>query len=330
MLVKNIVFSPYSIYTALIDAGSGADGQTLDEFRKVLHTYNDIRFNEEKDLLALAGYVAKGKKSRKSSKLYLESNSLWIDSQFNISKEYVNNVKYAVDIDVKELNLHSENARNIVNSYVEKKTKGLIKNILPSINPLVQMDKMMYTRLDDISVVSLPFNLEGIEMMIILPKDKTPEAYQQAAMKYLSAEELRKVEANGNYNIIVHLSLPKFETRFNTQLSEQLKQIGLVNAFTRNATFPKISKVPLKISNVIHEAGVKIDEDGAEAVAVSIFEMEDMGCVDCSQNEEEVDFTVDRPFLFAIYNTHSHMPIFAGMIKTVGDADIKVEMKDDL
>ncbi|KAA6393398.1 MAG: hypothetical protein EZS28_011076 [Streblomastix strix] len=249
---ENIIISPLSIYTALIVAGSGADGKTLYEFRKVLHTCNDSRFNEEKNLLALAA-------------------------------------KDTIDIDVKKLNLQLKNENHEVNSYVEKETKGLIKNILPGIDP---NDKMMYTGLDDIY--------------------KTPESFKQAALKYLSAEGLRKIKANGN-NTKVHLSLPKFETRFKISLLKSLKAIGLDQAFTDNAEFLHISNDSLKISDVIHEVEVKIDEDGAEAVAVTRYEM--------------FETSFDRPFLVAFYDTHSHMPIFTEMIKTVGNAVVEAEMK---
>ncbi|KAA6390358.1 MAG: putative proteinase inhibitor I4 serpin [Streblomastix strix] len=318
---ENIIISPLSIYSALIVAGSGAYGKTLDEFRKVLHTCNDSRFNEEKNLLALAGQVTKAKKDRNSPEIYFESNSLWINSKFNINKKFINQVKTAIDVDIMELNFKLKNVSNIVNSYVEKKTKGLIKNILIR---LCTPDLMILA-----SAVSLPFELDEIEMMIILPEVKSPEALQYAAFKYLSSEGLSKIKANGNITK-VHLSLPRFKTGFKTLLLEQLLQIGLVYAFTDNAEFPHISNDSLKMSNVYHQVEVKINEEGAEATAtVMIFE-EKENLVKNQEDESEAYFPIDRPFLVAIYDTQTNMPIFIGMIKTVGNADVEAEVKVDL
>ncbi|KAA6355845.1 MAG: hypothetical protein EZS28_048628, partial [Streblomastix strix] len=43
--------------------------------------------------------------------------------------------------------------------------------------------------------------------------------------------------------------------------------------------------------------------------------------------ENEVDFSVDRPFPFSIYDTQMNMSIFKGMIKTVGNADVEIQKK---
>ncbi|KAA6371129.1 MAG: hypothetical protein EZS28_033344 [Streblomastix strix] len=177
---------------------------------------------------------------------------------------------------------------------------------------------MIYTRLDDIAAISLPFNLEGIEMMIILPYDKSPEAFLQAALKYLSSDGLRKIKANGNITK-VHLSLPKFGIKFK------------MDAFNNNAKFPHICNHYLRISNIKHEAVLKINEEGAEAIAATEIEMYPtlQNCTKIEM-EQQIYFTVDHPFLFAIYETHSHMSIFTGMIKTIGNADVEAEMKVDL
>ncbi|KAA6375122.1 MAG: hypothetical protein EZS28_029351 [Streblomastix strix] len=83
------------------------------------------------------------------------------------------------------------------------------------------------------------------------------------------------------------------------------------------------------MSNVYHQVEVKIDEDGAEAVAAMIFE-EKENLVKNQEDESEIYFTIDRPFLVAIYDTQTNMPIFIGKIKTVGNADVEAEMKVDL
>ena len=63
------------------------------------------------------------------------------------------------------------------------------------------------------------------------------------------------------------------------------------------------------LSQAKHAARVAIDEEGVTAAAYTAMMM----CGAGAPPEEEVDFTLDRPFVFAITGTDG-LPLFVGVV----------------
>jgi len=96
----------------------------------------------------------------------------------------------------------------------------------------------------------------------------------------------------------VSLTMPKFEFRTQAALSDALKTLGMATAFDAStADFSGMTlQEALFISDVIHEAYIKVDEEGTEAAAATAVIME----ATAAPMGEYVELTVDRPFLFVI------------------------------
>jgi len=63
------------------------------------------------------------------------------------------------------------------------------------------------------------------------------------------------------------------------------------------------------LSQAKHDARVTIDEEGCTAVAYTVLAAAGAGMLP----EEEVDFVLDRPFLFAITGV-DRLPLFVGVV----------------
>ena len=63
------------------------------------------------------------------------------------------------------------------------------------------------------------------------------------------------------------------------------------------------------LSQAKHAARVTVDEEGVTAAAYTVMMM----CGDAAPPEEEVDFVLNRPFVFAITGTDG-LPLFVGII----------------
>jgi serpin B len=92
-------------------------------------------------------------------------------------------------------------------------------------------------------------------------------------------------------------------------------EMGL-NAPFGNADFFKMTKdkTPLKISRIIQNAFVEVNEKGTEAAAVTVVMMMTDSCI----NRHEIEtpqFRADRPFLFLIRDKKTGAILFTGGIE---------------
>ena len=69
--------------------------------------------------------------------------------------------------------------------------------------------------------------------------------------------------------------------------------------------------LPVAVSEVKHAARVKIDEEGCEAAAYTVVQMTGGAP---AKPEEPLEFTVDRPFMFAITGPGNTI-LFAGIVE---------------
>lgn len=134
----NIFFSPFSISSAFSILYEGARGKTAEEIRNVFlfPARSDVRRE---------GYLTLYEEMNKPGKKYELSfaNALWVQKDYRFLKEYLNLIeKYyggkATNLDFRR---DPEGSRQIINKWVEEKTKEKIKDLLPqgSIDSLTRM-----------------------------------------------------------------------------------------------------------------------------------------------------------------------------------------------
>jgi serpin B len=84
----------------------------------------------------------------------------------------------------------------------------------------------------------------------------------------------------------------------------------MTDAFTDAADFSGMSDESLLISAILHKAFVLVDENGTEAAAATAVVME----VTAAPADMPVEMTVDRPFLYVIYDQTSGAILFMGRV----------------
>ena len=115
---------------------------------------------------------------------------------------------------------------------------------------------------------------------------------------------------------LVHLTIPKFDVSSDLELSDGLQALGLTDVF--DSTLSDFSPLTtdleeIYVSRVQHAARVKIDEEGCEAAAYTVIEAPAEEALLEEPEREEVDFVLDRPFLFVVTNAGG-LPLFAGVV----------------
>ena len=152
-------------------------------------------------------------------------------------------------------------------------------------------------------------------MWLILPDEgATPEellAEGEAAAFLLSAGNWEAAELRD-----INLALPKFDVVSQLELSQGLRALGVTDVFdgTKSNFEPLLSQQPddpIILSQVQHDVRVTVDEEGVAAVAYTVMTMD--GTTEAMDEPEELDFILDRPFLFAITDDLG-LPLFVGIV----------------
>lgn len=178
---------------------------------------------------------------------------------------------------------------------------------------------------DHFSAVELRFQ-EGGSMWFLLPDEGVTPAELAAsgeAMDFLLfSKQGRYDQERGEYvdqwpgqkYLIINVALPKFDVSVDLDLSATLQSMGVTDIFdTAAADFTPLGAEtddPLYVSRAQHAARVTVDEEGCEAAAYTVIMVE---CGAEMPPEEEVDFVLDRPFLFAV-TSDDNLPLFLGTV----------------
>ena len=159
-------------------------------------------------------------------------------------------------------------------------------------------------------LVELPYANQQTSMVVVLPAAGEFEAFEEALTVDRLAVMLDRAEA-----ALVDLALPKFEVESAVSLAEALQALGVEKAFTGSADFGRMvdGEGGLRLSDVVHQSFVTVDERGTEAAAATA------AIIAESAPAKQVEMTVDRPFLFYIRDRPTETPLFVGRVTSLGE-----------
>jgi len=342
----NLFISPLSATLCLSMVTNGADGNTLKEMQAVLgfsdHPQDEMNAYNQKLTSALL-------KLDNTTQLGI-ANSIWIKQGFGVYDDFVNVNKKMYDALVKELDFASPKAVDVINGWCAEKTNNCIKEVLEAIpanarlfllNALyfkgnwttrfsksntvqeqftnqdgskstVQMmnlsDKSFnYTENEYFSMAEFPYGNEAFSMVVALPAEgKSLEECLPKLTKKNWAEW-----SGSFYGRLLSVKLPRFELKYDKGLKEDMKALGMIDAFDENAAnFSKMSATSLFIGLLQQFTYVKVDEEGTEAAAVTI-----TGMFNTSGPSIQVKpFHVNRPFVFLIKEKSTGVILFMGKV----------------
>jgi serpin B len=126
----NLFFSPYSLSTALAMTYAGARGETEKQMAKALHfTLPGLRLHPA--FGTLQKQTVQDEKSRGYE--LLVANALWGQKDEPVLKDFLDLTKdyYGAGFTLLDFVRETEKSRQIINSWVEEKTKEKIKELIP-------------------------------------------------------------------------------------------------------------------------------------------------------------------------------------------------------
>lgn len=151
---------------------------------------------------------------------------------------------------------------------------------------------------------------EGGKMCFLLPDEgKTVDDLLD------DDEVMRFIFSDGSWEnskfLTVNQRIVKFDVSSQLDLTTGLQALGVTDVFDGAASdfSPLTDMDGLLLSQVAHGARVCIDEEGCTAAAYTVMTV----CGSAMPPEEEVDFVLDRPFLFIITGEDG-LPLFIGVV----------------
>lgn len=342
----NWLVSPFSLQCALGMLSNGANGETHDE---ILYTLGLSQYSQE-EVNAYFKKLIEGLHTVNSAITVKTANSVWGNAGVPLKEDFqkMNIENYSAM--VSQLDFSDPSAVDQINAWCNQTTEGLIPSILDEVNPtatvyllnslyfkarwesefapektqegdfstssgkVVKADFMQTQRMaayvenEWFTSTSLSYQNDSYVMRLILPQ---PEISIDQVLQALSEsdENLWKNTILADIN----LKMPRFILENKMDLTPTLQALGMKKAFSGGADFSSMSDVVTYISLVQQATRLKVDEDGSEGAAVTVIE----GYLSDLMRplpEEEVDFFLDRPFLFQIIESSTGTVLFMGQV----------------
>ena len=343
---ENVFLSPLSASMALGMTMNGAEGTTFEEMRSSLgfgpRTYQELN-SSYKSLIALL----RGLDSKVEFKI---ANAVYYDLAdigTAVEPTFLSESRDYFDAEVKGLDFRRPETVDTVNAWANANTNGKIPRILDSIEAQIVMllmnaiyfkgdwraafktadtrDDVFHASGGDITVrmmnrkggfrsgrtsnalvAELPYGGDAFVMTILLPDAGVSiDAFAAG----LSAATWQQA-TTGLHDAEVDLAMPKFKLAWEDTLNEELKALGMRQAFVPDgARFTRISRSMgehLYIDFVKQKAFVDVNEVGTEAAAVTV--------VGIGVTSAPMPVRIDRPFVFAIRERLSGTVLFLGKI----------------
>lgn len=166
--------------------------------------------------------------------------------------------------------------------------------------------KLLYGRVDSTRILELPYCGDRLVMDFLLP--------DAGAFDYFE-NKLSKQSVDALINSLDSVSLPpvripRFEfTSGSVSLKSACIALGMEAPFSSSAAdFSAMSDTYLYISDIMHKAFIKVDENGTEAAAATAVVMSPT-----SMTAPKV-FVADRPFVYLIRDTQTNTILFMGRV----------------
>lgn len=172
-------------------------------------------------------------------------------------------------------------------------------------------DYFPYMTTDAAQILSMEY-YGGLEMLVYLPEDSVDS--------FFSDTQGQKVMINNDKSdmssVKAEVYFPKFDFQANNDMKEVLKMMGMVLPFEEEtADFSEMIVAPegnVFISNIFQNARIIVDEEGTEAAAVTVIEMEATSAR--PEPDEPIVFKCDRPFVLVIQDSITGANLFMGIV----------------
>lgn len=341
---ENRVYSPLNVYMALSMLAELTDGNSRAQILALLGAEDLTALRTQANALWQANYCNDGALTS------ILASSLWLNQDVSFRQETMDTLAEIYYASSYQGAMGSQNFNQALRDWLDAQTGGLLKEqssqLELSPETILALATTVYfcgkwqDEFSESETEPAPFHAPAGDITCNFMYQSSTRAYYQAEGFTAVAQGIENggsmwlflpeegvtpndllsnagltdfllSEPNGRH-ITVNLRLPKFDVSSNLDLVEGLQALGVTDVFdSQTSDFSPMTEnsADVYLSSVRHAARVTIDEEGLTAAAFTVMTAEGAAV----PPDEEVDFTLDRPFLFAITNRDS-LPLFMGVV----------------
>lgn len=342
----DLFLSPASLSTALAMTWGGARGKTATELANALH----FTLPAAKEHEAYSALLARLSSTAPDSPKLTIANRLFANKAFPFEPAFVSLTRdrYAAPVEPLDFEAAPDPSRLAINAWVKKQTMDKIPELLQpgdvtKTTRLVLVDAIAFkaqwetpfvaenTKLEPFAAPSGSRKVPMMQTMLHARFADTPDA-QIVELPYASKSAEHRMsmlvavpktslaDLDGKIDQVlsatlssqfVDVALPKFTMRSRFDLVDELRKLGVHDAFDSNkADFSGITSKPIYVSNVIHEAFVSVDEKGTEAAAATAV----LAKCGAAMPTSVAHVRADKPFFFALRDDTTGTILFMGRV----------------
>ncbi|GIQ87392.1 serpin family protein, partial [Kipferlia bialata] len=276
------------------------------------------------------------------------SNGLYPSADVHLYQQYMESLTpFSASVETLPFSSDPDGSRVHINSVIEEQTSGMIPDLLPpnsvgrdtgliltnAIHFLGEWERefdksltrdrsfhasdgvsvptpfmhdrdreILYAQGEGWTAVEMPYADSSLAFTVYMPDHTLEDSLD------MTHELWKEVRGSLSPTDLGLLSLPVFRTSFALPASSVLQDMGMRRAFTGMAQFGLMSDTALGISDVYHQAVIDVSEHGTEAAAATAVVMLKL----CVVEPPKPSFVADRPFIYAVTDTETGMPLFVG------------------
>ena len=343
---RNLMLSPLSASTALTMLLNGCGGETFTQLQGTLKYPSEMSISEINE--AYKSLIDQLLNADPMVKFTL-ANAIFYRNEFTVKPPFLNTMSSDFTATVRALDFTAPSSLQAINSWASDNTSGKIPKVLDEISAdavMFIMNALYFkgdwsNRFDKSATSDRPFYPDGGQVNDVATMNGETGAKIVNGSNYRAAElpygrtnftmdiivpggtldEFYPSFTSDEWNIItsgfdntddygkIKVYMPKFKFTYEKYLNDQLKAMGMVDAFLPGlANFQGISDESIYVTFVKQNTFVAVDEEGTEAAAVTTIGM------GTTSMPSQPEFIIDKSFVFAIRERTTNTLLFIGQV----------------
>ena len=351
---ENTLVSPITVLYALAMTANGAEGESLAQMEEAI----GLSREEMNDYLYAYRSQMQENVNNKCTVELVNSIWLKEDESLSIEQDFLQTNADYYDADIYRLPFDEAAVRSM-NEWVSESTDGTIDEILTQMPENAAMYLISATIMDaqwsepydshqvregvfskeDGTTCQAEFMYEteynkylkddnaqgfykyyagyGYAFAVLLPDEGISVSDYVAS---LTGDKLHNILSDDDKTLVkVNTAIPKFETAYEMEMSDILKEMGIEDVFDGSKAdlsgIGSYADASLAINRLLHKTYIAVGEQGTKAGAVAVEEI-----FATAEEPEEMEIKtvyLDRPFIYMIIDWESKVPVFMGTVMEV-------------